>query len=154
MSPARHPVGSVKPGQVFQQQWYHRGLSWQRPQPRLVFVVSTSAHVQPPRILWFPPPPSPGRLPWQQTDTYACEGFLGDGTGKFFFFFFASFTITCECKIKFMWQQNKPVCCTVGAQRSVQASSGSMCLIRDLNWRTNWKLWMHFFAIIIYLENS
>lgn len=39
------PACAVKLGQGFQQQWYHKGLNWQRPWPRLVFVVSTSAHV-------------------------------------------------------------------------------------------------------------
>lgn len=48
-------------------------------------------------------------LPWQQTDTYACDRFpwRRDREG----FQPPSFTITCECKIKFIWKQNRPVCC-------------------------------------------
>lgn len=59
ISSTLNPVCCVKLGRAcfssyFLQRWYHRGLSWLRPQPRLVFVVSTSARVQPPRILRCP----------------------------------------------------------------------------------------------------
>lgn len=143
-------VCCVKLGQVyifyFLQRRYRHGLSWLWPQPRLVFVVSTSAHVQPPHILL------PTCLPIEPvaltTDRQLCLQrfpWRRDRKG----FPPPSFTITCECKIKFIWHQSKCVCYPV-------CLGLALCcrfLVDSCFWFKLKCKQMHFFTAIIYSVN-